>query len=337
MRGRTLGPATRNDLCVVAVWHAGVMAHWASSDIPDQTGRTVLVTGANSGLGLRSAGALARRGATVLMACRSADRAESARAQVAAVAKGPDPMAIALDLADLASVRKAAAEVGGTVERLDILMNNAGVMAPPLERTADGFEMQLGTNHLGHFALTGLLLPALRRAAAPRVVTTSSNMHRVGGTAWDDPNYERTRYGRWTAYGRSKLANLLFMRELARRAGEAGASLVSVSAHPGYASTHLQSTSAGQSGGWLLSRAAGAAVALGNSLVAQSDAAGALPQLYAATMPDVEPGDYFGPGGPFEMRGSPKKVGMSSAASDDESARRLWALSEDLTGVTYHW
>jgi protochlorophyllide reductase len=314
-----------------------MMARWASTDIPDQTGRTVLVTGANSGLGLRSAEALARRGATVLMACRSAERAEVARAQVAAVATGRNPVVVALDLADLASVRTAAAEVVGSVERLDVLMNNAGVMALPFTRTADGFEMQLGTNHLGHFALTGLLLPALRRAAASRVVTTSSAMHRLGGNAWDDPNYERTRYGKWTAYGRSKLANLLFMRELARRAGEAGADVVSVAAHPGYASTHLQGTGASQSGGWLLSRAAGAVVAVSNGLVAQSDAAGALPQLYAATMRDVAPGDYFGPDGPFEMRGGPRKVGMTANARDDEAARRLWTLSEELTGVTYDW
>ncbi len=313
------------------------MARWASSDIPDQTGRTVLVTGANSGLGLRSAEALARRGATVVMACRSAERAEVARAQVAAVATGPDPVVVPLDLADLESVRKAAAEVDAAVDRLDVLMNNAGVMAPPLTRTADGFEMQFGTNHLGHFALTGLLLPALRRAGSPRVVTTSSNMHRQGRNEWDDPNYERTRYRKWAAYGRSKLANLLFMRELDRRARDAGVDLTSAAAHPGYASTHLQGASADQSGGWLLSRATGAIMAIGNGLVAQSDAAGALPQLYAATMDDVASGDYVGPDGPFEMRGGPKTVGMSSAARDDEAAARLWALSEELTGVTYAW
>jgi NAD(P)-dependent dehydrogenase (short-subunit alcohol dehydrogenase family) len=244
---------------------------------------------------------------------------------------------MALDLADLASVGDAAAEVDGAAERLDVLMNNAGVMATPLTRTADGFEMQFGTNHLGHFALTGLLLPTLRRAAAPRVVTTSSNMHRSGRSRWDDPNHDRTRYGRWAAYSRSKLANLLFMRELARRAAVAGSDLVSVAAHPGYASTHLQVASAERTGGWLLSRAAGAAVAVGNGLVAQSDAAGALPQLYAATMDDVVPGDYFGPDGPFEMRGSPTRVGMSAAALDDEAARDVWALSEELTAVTYAW
>jgi NAD(P)-dependent dehydrogenase (short-subunit alcohol dehydrogenase family) len=313
------------------------MAHWASTDIPDQTGRTVLVTGANSGLGLRSAQALSRRGAAVLMACRSAERAEAARAQVAESATGAEPRVVTLDLADLGSIRTAAAEVDGTVERLDVLMNNAGVMALPLGRTADGFEMQLGTNHLGHFALTGLLLPALRRAAAPRVVTTSSGVHRMGRNQWDDdPNFEHKRYGKWAAYGNSKLANLLFMRELGRRAGEAGVDLVSAAAHPGYASTHLQSTSA-RAGNGVIARATGAVMAIGNGLVAQSDAAGALPQLYAATMDGVSSGDYFGPSGLFELRGGPQAVDMSSAARDDEAARRLWTLSEQLTGVTYTW
>jgi len=319
------------------IWQAEDMPRWSSVDIPDQTGRTVLVTGANSGLGLASAEALARHGATVLMACRNPERADAARARVAEVATGPEPVTITLDLADLASVRKAAAEVDGAVDRLDVLMNNAGVMALPLGRTADGFEMQFGTNHLGHFALTGLLLPALRRATAPRVVTTSSNLHRRGHNRWDDPNHERTRYRKWAAYGQTKLANLLFMRELARRAGEAGSDLVSAAAHPGYASTHLQGTSAAASGGWLGSRLMGAFMATGNALAGQSAEGGALPQLYAATAAGVASGDYFGPDGPFEMRGAPKKVGMSGAARDDAAAGTLWTLSEELTGVTYAW
>jgi protochlorophyllide reductase len=305
--------------------------------MPDQTGRTVVVTGANSGLGLRSAEALARRGAAVVLACRDVGRAEAARAGVAAAATGPAPTVVVLDLADLASVRKAADEIAERCGRIDVLMNNAGVMAPPLQRTADGFEMQFGTNHLGHFALTGLLLPALLRAEGPRVVTTSSLMHRRSDDRWDDPNAELRPYERWTAYGRSKLANLLFMRELARGARDAGRDLVSVAAHPGYAATHLQRTTARHTGGWLVSHVAGAMVAVGSRVVAQSDAAGALPQLYAATMPDVASGDYFGPGGPFEVRGAPARVGMARAARDDTAARRLWALSEDLTGVTYPW
>ena len=313
------------------------MPRWSSADIPDQTGRTVLITGANSGLGLASAEALARHGAKVLMACRSPERAEVARARVAEVANGPAPTTVALDLADLGSVRKAAAEVDGSVDRLDVLMNNAGVMALPFARTADGFEMQFGTNHLGHFALTGLLLPALGRATAPRVVTTSSNMHRQGRNRWDDPGYERTRYRKWAAYGQTKLANLLFMRELARRAAEAGSDLVSAAAHPGYASTHLQGTSAAATGGWLGARVMGALMATGNALAGQSAEGGARPQLYAATAPGVASGDYYGPDGPFEMRGAPKAVGMSGAARDDAAPRSLWALSEELTGVTYAW
>jgi protochlorophyllide reductase len=304
--------------------------------MPDQTGRTVVVTGANSGLGLRSAEALARRGAAVVLACRSAERGEAARTAVAAIATGPAPVLVALDLADLASIRKAAAEIDGSVEQVDVLMNNAGVMAPPLQRTTDGFEMQFGTNHLGHFALTGLLLAALHRSSHPRVVTTSSNMHRRGDGNWDDPNAELRPYDRWAAYGRSKLANLLFARELGRRAAATGSPLLSVAAHPGYAATHLGQNTAGATGGWFAGVMA-AAISVGNALVAQSDAAGALPQLYAATMPDVTSGQYYGPSGPFEMRGSPQLVGTSTAARDDEAAARVWALSDELTGVRYAW
>ncbi len=320
-----------------AVWQSEGMARWATSDIPDQTGRTVLVTGANSGLGLHSAEALARRGATVVLGCRSPERAEAACALVAAAATGPAPVIVPLDLSDLASVRKAAAEVDQVTDHLDVLMNNAGIMAPPLRRTADDIELQFATNHLGHFALTGLLLPTLGRATAPRVVTTSSAMHRLGDNRWDDPGYERGDYNKWTAYGRSKLANLLFTRELGRRAAAAGSGLVAAAAHPGYAATHLQQTTARQSRGWLLQRATGAAMAIGGGLVAQSAEAGALPQLHAATMPDVVSGDYFGPGGPFEMRGSPKRVGMTAQARDDDAAATLWRLSEELTGITYSW
>jgi NAD(P)-dependent dehydrogenase (short-subunit alcohol dehydrogenase family) len=319
------------------VWQAEAMGGWTADDMPDQSGRTVLVTGANSGLGLASAEALARKGAHVLMGCRNPERAEAAQARVAEVATGPEPTTVALDLADLASVRAAAAEVDGSVERLDALLNNAGVMAVPFRRTADGFEMQFGTNHLGHFALTGLLLPVLRRAGAPRVVTTSSNMHRMGRNRWGDPNYEASGYGKWGAYGQSKLANLLFARELARRAAEAGSALVAAAAHPGYASTHLQSTSAASGPGRVRRAVTGAVMATGNVLVGQSAARGALPQLYAATMPDVASGEYFGPRGPFELRGAPTRVGTSAAARDDEAARELWTLSESLTEVTYTW
>ncbi|HET6951937.1 MAG TPA: oxidoreductase [Acidimicrobiales bacterium] len=315
------------------------MTRWDATDIPDQSGRTVVVTGANSGLGLRSAEALARAGAGVVMACRSAERAAPARDRVAAGATGPDPTVVALDLADLASVRAAAASIAARAGHVDVLMNNAGIMAVPRAATADGFELQFGTNHLGHFALTGLLLPALLAAPAPRVVTTSSSAHRAGRAAWDDARFDRRRYRRWAAYGRSKLANLQFTGELARRAAAAGTALTAVAAHPGYARTHLGAGwhGAERAGAGPLQRLRAAAMVIGDRVLAQSDAAGALPQLYAATMDDVAAGDYFGPGGPFEMRGVPTRVTMSAAARDTESAARLWALSEELTGVTYDW
>jgi NAD(P)-dependent dehydrogenase (short-subunit alcohol dehydrogenase family) len=309
------------------------MTSWTAADIPDQTGRTVLVTGANSGLGLRTAEAVAAKGARVLLGCRDPGRGEAARSAVAALATGPVPELVSLDLADLGSVRDAARSVADAVEGLDVLVNNAGVMAMPLRRTADGFELQFATNHLGHFALTGLLLPALLRAEGPRVVTVSSNGHRMGRNDWSDPNWERRRYLKWLAYGQSKLANLLFTRELARRAREAGSSLVAVAAHPGNSATHLLPASTDASG-W---RVVGQIMNWGNRLIAQPDSAGALPQLYAATMPDVIPGEYFGPDRFFQLRGHPTRVGSSTAAQDDDSARRLWELSEDMTGVTYAW
>ncbi len=309
------------------------MSRWTTADIPDQSGRTVLVTGANSGLGLRTAEALAGKGARVLMGCRDATRGEAAQSGVAAIATGPLPELVPLDLADLGSVREAAQVVVAAADRLDVLINNAGVMAMPLRRTVDGFELQFATNHLGHFALTGLLLPALLRAERPRVVTVSSNGHRMGRNDWSDPNWERRRYLKWLAYGQSKLANLLFTRELARRAHEAGSSLVAVAAHPGNSATNLLPASTDASG----RRVVGQMMNWGNRLIAQSDAAGALPQLYAATMPDVIAGEYFGPDRFLQLRGHPTRVGSSTAARDDDSARRLWELSEDMTGVTYAW
>jgi NAD(P)-dependent dehydrogenase (short-subunit alcohol dehydrogenase family) len=205
-------------------------------------------------------------------------------------------------------------------------MNNAGIMAPPLARTPQGFESQLGTNHLGHFALTGHLLPLLNAADSPRVITTSSQAHRIGRMRWDDLQWEK-RYERWQAYGQSKLANLLFMRELDRRASSNGSPLVSASGHPGWAATHLQS------GVGLMKKLS----EVGNSVFAQSDAAGALPQLYAATMPDVRGGEYFGPDGVGEVRGAPTRVGSTKASRDEHDATRLWDLSEQLTGVTFTW
>jgi NAD(P)-dependent dehydrogenase (short-subunit alcohol dehydrogenase family) len=296
------------------------MTDWTASDVPDQTGRTVLVTGANSGLGFHTCVGLARRGARVLLACRDAARGEDALARLRSAVPTAAAELVPLDLASLDSVRATAADVAGRVDRLDVLVCNAGVMALPRRTTADGFEMQLGTNHLGHFALTGLLLPLLRKATAARVVVVASDAARIGRIRFDDLMGER-HYFRWTAYGQSKLANLLFARELGHRAAD----LTVAAAHPGYAATNLQ-TAPG---------IPGRIMALGNRILAQSDAEGALPQLYAATMPDVVTGDYYGPNRLFGMRGAPHKVSPPPQAKDDHVAARLWTVSEELTGVRY--
>ncbi|MDT7547354.1 MAG: hypothetical protein QOE99_3464 [Actinomycetota bacterium] len=299
------------------------MPPWSVDDIPDQSGRTALVTGANSGLGLHTSIALARKGARVLLACRNPSKADEALARVQDEAPGARAELVALDLASLQSVRAAAADVSGRTPRLDVLYDNAGVMAIPRAQTADGFEMQLGTNHLGHFALTGLVMPLLLAASDPRVVVVSSDAHKIGRMRFDDLQAEKS-YGRWSAYGQSKLANLLFTRELNRRAG---GRLKAVAAHPGYAATNLQSNY-GNPVVDLFMR-------IGNRVLAQSDEAGAWPQLYAGTMPDVSGGEYFGPSGVFGLRGTPDRDTPTKAAQDDASARRLWDVSEELTGVSY--
>ena len=307
------------------------MAKWSATDIPDQAGRTVVITGASSGLGLRSAEALAAKGARVLLACRNPDKAAIALEGVKARATAAEPEVRLLDLGSLASVRACAEQLKDELDHLDVLMNNAGIMAVPRATTADGFESQLGTNHLGHYALTGLLLPTLLAAEAPRVVTVSSNAHKLGRMRFDDLFSEHRRYSRWGAYAQSKLANLLFSSELQRQAVEHRTPLTSVAAHPGYAATNLTS-----------GPAVGAAVlkpflSLGDRLVGQPDHTGALPQLYAATMPDVLADDYWGPDSFREQRGHPTRVGRTDRAADVDAAARLWARSEELTGVTYPW
>jgi NAD(P)-dependent dehydrogenase (short-subunit alcohol dehydrogenase family) len=308
------------------------MPGWSADDMGDLDGRTVLVTGANSGLGLRTAEALAGHGARVLMACRNPDKGEAARDQVRAMARGAPPELVLLDLADLSSVEAAAEDVAARTDHLDGLMNNAGVMALPHRHTPDGFEAQFGTNHLGHYALTGRLFPLLLAAPAPRVVTTSSTMHRIGRMRWDDLQHER-RYQKWLVYGQSKLANLLFAFELDRKAKAAGTALRSLAAHPGYANTHLQAAGPEMQG----SRFNLELMGMANRVFAQSDAAGALPQLRALTDPDVVGGEYFGPGGPGEMQGSPVQVNAKRAAYDTAAAQRLWDVSAEFTGVTYAW
>ncbi|MEU7818263.1 oxidoreductase [Pseudonocardia sp. NPDC049154] len=289
------------------------MASWSTADVPDLTGRTVVVTGANSGIGLEAARALAAAGAHVVLACRNTAKGAAAAASLTGSTEVRE-----LDLADLSSVGRFAADLDRPV---DVLVNNAGLMAVPEQRTADGFEMQLGTNFLGHFALTGLLLPRI----TDRVVTLSSLMHRIGRIDLDDLNWERRRYQRWLAYGQSKLADLMFAYELQHRFVAAGSLLRSVAAHPGYAATNLQTRT-----GTVQDRL----MAIGNRVVAQDAAGGALPTLYAATVPDLPGGTYVGPGGPGETRGAPRPVGSSRASHDRAVQRALWERAEALTGVS---
>lgn len=285
---------------------------WNTADIPDQTGRTVLITGANSGLGKQAALALGSAGAQVILACRTVSKAEPVAARI-----GANATITELDLADLASVRACAEKTGP----IDVLINNAGVMAVPEARTVEGFEMQFGTNHLGHFALTGLLLPKI----SDRVVTMSSFMHQIGKIDLQDPNYRDRRYLRWPAYGQSKLANLLFGYELASRLKAAGSSVKSIVAHPGYAATELQSHTESV---W------DKLMSVGNQ-VAQSAADGALPELYAATSPQARSGAFYGPTKLGGMRGSPGPAKSNKRSHDELVAAGLWDLSESLTGVSY--
>jgi NAD(P)-dependent dehydrogenase (short-subunit alcohol dehydrogenase family) len=302
--------------------------NWTASDIPELGGRRAIVTGANSGLGLEIALELARHGARVVLACRDTGKGDEAARGISAAVSEANVEVARLDLAELASVREFAEAHSG--DGLDLLVNNAGVMALPRRVTRDGFEMQLGTNHLGHFALTGLLLPALLERPGARVVTMSSGAHQMGRIRFDDLQGER-RYQRWLAYGQSKLANLLFAFELARRAALADLDLTSVAAHPGYAATNLQLAGPQMEGSGLKERLA----KLGNRVFAQSSAQGALPALYAASMPGVVGGEYFGPDRVGGMRGNPARAQTNRAARDPELARRLWTVSEELTGVRY--
>jgi NAD(P)-dependent dehydrogenase (short-subunit alcohol dehydrogenase family) len=300
-----LSPATLNGM---------TSSKWNATDLPSLDGRTFVVTGANSGIGLVAARALGRAGARVVLAVR-----DVAKGRDAAESMQGETEVRQLDLADLASVRAFADAWDGPI---DVLINNAGVMAIPEKRTADGFEMQIGTNHLGHFALTNLLLPRI----GDRVVSVSSGAHRMGSIRLDDLNWERGNYQRWRAYGQSKLANLLFISELQRRLEESGSAVRAVAAHPGYAATNLQNRTENVLQNTLM--------AIGNKVMAQSDEMGALPTLYAATQ-DIPGDSYVGPDGFQEQRGHPKLVGRNDAAKDTETGKRLWTLSEELTGVSF--
>ena len=308
---------------------------WTTSDIPDQTGRLALVTGASSGLGLETARALASHGATVVLGCRSRARAEAARRELLPTATGPIDL-LDLDLADLESVDRAAAAMAERYGRLDLLINNAGVMAPPRRLTRQGFELQFGTNHLGHFALTRALLPLLQRRPGARVVTVTSGAQYFGRLDFDDLQGER-RYDRWKAYSQSKLANVAFALELQQRL-DAGSSvdaaagsgrILSLAAHPGLARTNLQPDSVAANG----SRLEALAYRLMDPLF-QSAAMGALPQLFAATAPEAEAGGHYGPNQWGGMRGWPTAVRIAPAALDPEQRQRLWQVSEDLVART---
>jgi protochlorophyllide reductase len=326
---------------------------WTSASIPDLSGRLALVTGASSGLGLETCRALAAHGATVLMACRSRQRGEAARQALLTAPDGgsagtgsDQPGSVTrstedgsrstalsgwgaldlldLDLADLASVRSAAAEVAERYGRLDLLINNAGVMAPPRTLSRDGFELQFATNHLGHFVLTLLLLPLLRQSPAARVVHVTSGAQYFGRIAFDDLQGER-RYDRWRAYSQSKLANVMTAVELQQRLQAEGSGVLSLAAHPGLARTNLQPSSVAMNG----SKVEAFAYRLMDPLF-QSAAMGALPQLYAATAPEATPAGHYGPDRLGGMKGYPTPVRMAPAAQDADQRERLWQVSEEL-------
>jgi protochlorophyllide reductase len=300
------------------------MSNWTANAIPDLSDKVVIVTGANSGLGYESVLALARKKAHVIMACRDSVKGEVAKLNVQKAVPTAKLEVMSLNLSDLASVRQFVTDFKAKHKQLDILLNNAGIMAPPRAETKDGFEAQFGTNHLGHFALTGLLLDVLLKTPKNRIVTVSSVAARTGTINFSDLQSKRN-YQPWLAYGQSKLANQLFMRELHRRLSETGAGSLSVAAHPGYASTNLQTANAGAFGTVFMQ--------FSNTVLAQSAAMGALPQLYAATAPDVKGGEYFGPR--FLMRGHPQREALRPKALDTATAKRLWEVSEELTGVRY--
>ena len=304
---------------------------WTADNVGDQTGKRFLITGGNSGIGLEAARILAAANGHVVIASRNLDKARQAAEDIRRTTAGGSVDLLQLDLADLTAVDVAAEQFRERFGPLDVLINNAGVMALPYGQTVDGFEMQFGTNHLGHFALTGHLLPALLETSAPRVVTISSGAHKVGRINFHNLDGSAG-YSKWVAYSMSKLANLLFTFELQRRAEAANLPLTAVAAHPGYARTNLQSAAA---------RMKGSQLRVGlwsvfNAIAGQSPVAGALPTVYAAVAQDVDGGDYIGPNGIGELRGStPVKVGTTAAARDARQAARLWTVSEELTGVRY--
>ena len=292
---------------------------WTPDEMPSMEGKIVVITGANSGLGLESARLMAARGAHVIMACRSQEKAIAAKHQILAETPDAELDLMPLDLASQQSIKDFVALFNDRYPRLDILLNNAGLMAPPLSHTEDGFEIQFGTNHLGHFTLTGLLLDQLEKSDAPRVVTVSSMAHNFGNIYFGNLNAEK-RYFRWFFYGQSKLANLMFARELHRRLRLSGSKIQSFAVHPGYSDTNLQSTSGTD---------------IFNRFFAQSQQMGCYPSVYAATSDQVKSGEYYGPNGCFEAAGYPAPARVRKRAQDEQLAQKLWDVSEEMTGVRY--
>jgi NAD(P)-dependent dehydrogenase (short-subunit alcohol dehydrogenase family) len=301
-----------------------MMKGWTAKDIPDQSGRVIVITGANSGIGYESAVALGRKNAHVVMACRSLEKAERARQELYVRAPKAPVDILQLDLGSLKSIHAFADRFNAEYDRLDVLMNNAGVMAPPYSKTVDGFESQIGTNHLGHFALTGLVLPKLLKTPKSRVVTVSSYANLAGSINFNDLQSSKHYFG-WLAYCQSKLANILFARELQHILAAAHADTISVAVHPGHAVTNLQNHPANWFDAFVLP--------IANATMGQSAELGATYQLYAATAPEVRGGKFYGP--KYLLRGEVVRVGYTARAKNDATAARLWQVSEQLTGVRY--
>jgi len=295
---------------------------WTTDNIPDLTGKVAIITGANSGIGFETAKTLAAKGAEVVLACRNLEKANLAAKEIRSMARKSKFEIIRLDLADLTSVQKFAETFRSEYQSLYLLINNAGIMIPPFTKTADGFEVQFGANHLGHFALTGLLIEVILATPKARIVNVSSSAHRMGTGMIDFDNLNAEKgYHPANAYAQSKLANLLFTLELNRKLVEIESDVIATSAHPGWTVTGLQKGFLHTVSEW----------------IGQKPEMGALPTLQAALDPDAERNDYFGPGGFIEMRGYPRKVEASEAAKDSNLAQRLWVVSEELTGVSFHW
>jgi len=298
-----------------------IQEKWDINNIPNQNGKVVIVTGSSSGIGLETATVLAGKQAEVIIAVRNSDKGKKASEKIISAVKNAKVKVMQLDLAYLNSVRSFAAAFKNEYSKLDLLINNAGVMVPPYSKTKDGFELQFGTNHLGHFVLTSLLLDLLKKTNNSRIINVASNAHKFGNISFQDINWEKRNYSAWRSYGDSKLANLYFTYELKRRFEKSDINIIAAAAHPGWTATDLQRHSG--------------IFEFFNGIFAQKISMGALPTLYAATAPDVKSGDYYGPSGWQEWRGYPKKTESNRLSYDKDIAAKLWAVSEELTNTNF--